>query len=442
MSISLNILDYNAKPDGKTFVDDAIKHAHRDLRQNGGGTLFFPKGDYRVEYPAYFPSNVIWEGEGDESFVFNDRQVTAKIGDQYCFFIGNFEVISYTQTLHFTPLQYLREGDNKINLSKSDIHHFEVGKIIQIESKEGFIGEGEIPRPYVALLNKITAIINDEIIVENPFPVTIENPSVAPANRFIASAMHGAEDQLNHRWRICQNSGIRNMRFQSNDYVTKRYGCYKCFLENVTFRSTKGIGGNGLAYFTVKDSRFEFSYKAIETAFFSHDTVIDNCSFAFFKNGSIETDVPRPIVRIGENTRDCIFSNLVIDTGESDTGPLISCDHSFNNTIQDSHFIAQNITQCAVDLEAIDEYAKIDSNKISYCNFYMGNTKSYAKITNSSFPTAVVNNNAIEDCNFYGALLNKYSVVLGGSNNKLKGYFENGEVKEESGGVNNQIINV
>jgi hypothetical protein len=61
---TINVLEYGARNDGKTDCSDIINAAVLELYEQGGGTIFFPKGKYAISKPIIKKARVSIKGAG------------------------------------------------------------------------------------------------------------------------------------------------------------------------------------------------------------------------------------------------------------------------------------------------------------------------------------------------------------------------------------------
>jgi polygalacturonase len=98
-----NILDFGAKNDGKTLITNNIKTAIDSLSKKGGGTLFFPAGEY-LTGPIILKSNITIHIDAGAVLHFSDNY------DDYLPFVPiRWEGVTMKS---FCPLFYAYEAEN------------------------------------------------------------------------------------------------------------------------------------------------------------------------------------------------------------------------------------------------------------------------------------------------------------------------------------------
>ena len=130
---------------------------------------------------------------------------------------------------------------------------------------------------------------------------------LAPTNKF-----SGTKNDTSKIY-VCQKPVIKNIRFESLGDWTMRFGVYKGWFENISLKTTDVIGGNGFSYCTFKNIRAEFSQKVIEMAMYSHNSTVDGLTATWW-DGAVDPAM-KPLLKMGENQRDCSYSNLTINSG-------------------------------------------------------------------------------------------------------------------------------
>ncbi len=98
-----NIMDYGAKRDGKTKATESIRKAITKAAENGGGTIYFPAGDY-LTGPIHLESNITLFIDAGAYIRFSDD-----FDDYLPFVQSRYEGIMVKS---FSPLIYAYEKEN------------------------------------------------------------------------------------------------------------------------------------------------------------------------------------------------------------------------------------------------------------------------------------------------------------------------------------------
>ena len=412
--ITVNVKDYGAKGDGVTDNVDAFQAAEDFVSSKGGGTVYVPAGVYIVSKAFYHRNFVTLTGDGDKSIIRN--KVSSPQGpDQFCIYIGNFAPSTYAECVHYDGYG-IYSGSTQLKLkSSSNASSFFVGQAVLVDSKSGFMSDDGHWKPYVALINRVKAIdVNNGIItLEDGVTTNIPDVQIAPTNKFISGIKNDTSKVY-----ICQKPVIKNIRFESLGDWTMRFGVYKGWFENISVKTTDVIGGNGFSYCTFKNIRAEFSQKVIEMAMYSHNSTVDGLTATWY-DGAIDSAM-KPLLKMGENQRDCSYSNLTINSGKGKYfGMCMRFEHAFNNKIFNCYFQCPTIAQDGVELSASGDDSRVTGNEVSNNSFVLGNTDYYIKVENT-YSGAIVNGNKVTGNTFSGTIRKKYVVIKTSENNTIQ----------------------
>jgi hypothetical protein len=436
----INVKQFGAIGDSVHDDQPILQVAVDYLESLGGGTMYFPKGNYHVRLPVFLRKNMHWVGDGTTSYVFNDRdtQHSVRNGDVYVYFMGNFNVTTYGSTLHYTSSDTLIAAKNKIQLTSAETDSFHIGGLIEIESPTGFNGSGGFFRPYYAVINRVTEIDRaaGTITIEHPMDTTLPVANIGICDKI---AVGSDTDVLGQRYYIADRCSLDNMSFSSADYVARRYGAYECNITNNRYHSSKGVGGNGLSWCNFLNNYLEFTYKAIEYAMYSSNTHIDHNTFVYY-NGFDDGVIERPGIKFGENVRNSTVSYNTFIFGDAyTTGPVISFDHAFDNEVVGNKIYAQHINQNVFDVRATNDSVRIFGNLCLNNEAWADSVFTFINLTRSCTACCVDNNRFIGNI-FHGTPL-QHAYYQGGSNNIIwNNSVDAGDVKIDSD-ANNFMVN-
>jgi len=412
--ITVNVKDYGAKGDGVTDNVDAFQAAEDFVSSKGGGTVYVPAGVYIVSKAFYHRNFVTLTGDGDKTIIRN--KVSSPQGPaQFCIYIGNFAPTTYAECVHY-DCNSVVGGSNQLKLQlSSNARSFFVGQAVLVDSRSGWKNSDGYWKPYVALINRVKAIDASSgiITLEDAITTNIPDAQIAPTNKFIS----GIKNDTSKIY-ICQKPVIKNIRFESLGDWTMRFGVYKGWFENISMKTTDVIGGNGFSYCTFKNIRAEFSQKVIEMAMYSHNSTVDGLTATWY-DGAIDSAM-KPLLKMGENQRDCSYSNLTINSGKGNYfGMCIRFEHAFNNKIFNCYFQCPTIAQDGVELSASGDDSRVTGNEVSNNSFVLGNTDYYIKVENT-YSGAIVNGNKVTGNTFSGTIRKKYVVIKTSENNTIQ----------------------
>lgn len=387
LTVNVNILDFGGNGDGITDNYSAFTAAENYVNGHGGGEIYVPAGTYLVQKAFNHLSFVTLRGDGITSIIKNPITTPSSDDKQWCIHIGNFSPSDFGDCTHY-DVNNVTAGDTKVILTNTaEAALFRVGQVVLIDTEDGFISTDGQLKPYESFINRIASINIDSGIVrlEDTISANINNAKIAPAKT------------SNCKEYICQNPTIRDIRFESFGDWTLRWGCYKGLFENISIKSTDVLAGNGLSHCTFRNITATFSQKVIEMAMYSHDTVVDTLT-ATWETGYLDPD-KKPLIKMGENVRDCQYSNMLIDaTGSASIfNSVISIGHAFDNEIFDNHFIAPTVLGSGVDFSTADPLSIVTGNNVHDNIFDLGGGDYYILFdnetsgSNMSFNT-VINN--------------------------------------------------
>lgn len=391
----VNIKDYGAK--AGIDCTAIFQKAEDDMAAIGGGIIKGQNIVYDVSAPFYHRSFNTLDLNGG---TIRNSVKTKNADDQFCIYIGNFAPNTFAECVHFAALD-IPAYSNLINLKeKGNAAFFLIGQTVLIDSTAGFMSSDGHWKPYAAFINKVKAVdaIHGTITLEDAVSINITGANIAPTNLF-------SPGTKNDKSYICQNAVIKDIRFESLGDWTLRYGCYKTAFENISIKATDAICGNGFSHCTFKNIRAEFSQKVIEMAMYSHDTTVDGL-VATWWNGAIDPDI-KPLLKMGENMRNCSFTNLNIDAGQGKNfGEAIRFEHAFNNKITNSKFYCKVVSQSGIALTTADANAYVQGNEVSGNTFIFGGSDYYMKLDNRTNAGNMTGNKIINNY-FTGAVRKK-----------------------------------
>jgi len=153
-------------------------------------------------------------------------------------------------------------------------------------------------------------------------------------------------------------------------------------------------------------------------AMYSHNSTVDGLTATWY-DGAIDSAM-KPLLKMGENQRDCSYSNLTINSGKGKYfGMCMRFEHAFNNKIFNCYFQCPTIAQDGVELSASGDDSRVTGNEVSNNSFVLGNTDYYIKVENT-YSGAIVNGNKVTGNTFSGTIRKKYVVIKTSENNTIQ----------------------
>lgn len=398
--MDINVKDFGATGDG--IIDDFQSfQAAEDALKETGGTIYVPAGIYNVGKPFYHWSHVTLYGDGDTSIIRNS--VPVKRGeDQFCIHIGNMGPGSFGACMHYS-LNDVLAGNKFVTFKNSaDAAKFKAGDVVLIDSTDGFYNVDGLFKPYAAFINRVISVQDTIINLEDPISINIAGAKIAlPITD-------------NDKEYVCVEPVIRDLYFDSLGDWTMRFGVYKGLFENISIRSTDVIPGNGLSYCKFTNIRAIFSQKVIEMATYSHNSVVDGLTAYWWADGAVDTD-SKPLLKMGENQRDCIYRNINIDAGKGKYfSAVVGWDHAFNCLIENGIFNASTIQNAGILATCKDAKGIISGNKVKKSSFALSAAKYNIMIKAEN--GALIANNDFSG-NVFSSSPAKKNLTAGGINN-------------------------
>jgi hypothetical protein len=386
--VRVNVKDFGAKGDGITDDWKAIQAAEDFVYAKGGGVVYVPAGVYIVSEPFYHRSFVTLRGDGDASVIKNTRGKKGTGDGQFCIHIGNFSPSNYSQCEHY-KVNDIPAGSNVISFRKpSDAAVFAPGQAVLIDTDLGFWSDDNKFKPYQAFINRIVSVdtVNGLMTVEDPVSADIHRAQVGSTIKFIA----GTHNDTNKVY-ICQKPIIKDIRFESLGDWTMRFGVYKGVFDNISVKTTDVLAGNGFSHCKFRNIRAEYCQKIIEMAMYSHDTYVNGLD-ATWTTGRYDIQM-KPLIKMGENVRDCSYFNLNIKSGdERAIGMVVRYEHAFNNKIYKSNFECGSILGSVVEYTTSDSLSIIVGNQTYDNTFILDSAASFIKLDNAATGSILANN--------------------------------------------------
>jgi len=107
----------------------------------------------------------------------------------------------------------------------------------------------------------------------------------------------------------------------------------------------------------------------IEMAMYSHNTTVDGLTATWW-NGATDPAM-KPLLKMGENQRDCSYSNMTIDAGNGKYfGMCIRFEHAFNNKISIIILKAKALPRMELNFRQVEMIQELQEMKYTIIHLY------------------------------------------------------------------------
>jgi len=410
----VNVKDFGAKGDGVSDDYKALQAAEDYVYSKGGGVVYVPAGVYIVSEPFYHRSFVTLRGDGDASVIKNIVEEKGIGDDQFCIQIGNFSPSTYGQCEHYS-VNDITAGSTVIRFKNaSDARAFGPGQTVLVDTDDGFISTDNQFKPYQAFINRIKSVdtVRGTMRLEDPVSTDVHHAKVGSTIKF----KPGTNNDTSKIY-ICQSPVIRDIRFESNGDWTMRFGVYKGVFDNISLKTTDVIAGNGFSHCQFTNIRADYCQKVIEMAMYSHDSYVTGLD-ATWVPGAYDVAM-KPLLKMGENVRDCSYSNMNITSGKDRAvGMAIRYEHAFNNKIFQNNFQCGAMLGSVVEYSTNDPLSIITGNQTYNNTFAVDSASAYIKFDNGT-SGSLLDNNSVTGNTFSG-LVKKTTNIKNVNNNVIQ----------------------
>lgn len=410
--VTINVLNYGAVGNG--IVDDGTAIQSAIDAALPGQTVYFPAGTYRVTLPVYWKSNVNMLGDGENSLIYNDRDVFDGAGSQCPVFFGNYSAGCYNED----QLIYrsIKKGTN-YRVVVTDLARYAVGQIVFIRSVEGFFGTSGQFKPNYMVQNVITRIGANYIILKYPLDIAMSSGLIAIDGDFY-SGSGSAADHWQHATYAITNCNITNMAFKSKGQVQLFLTLLKSKWSNVWMWGSDGFGGNMMGRWTCNNIHVTFGRQVVEVAIGSNNSSVTTMD-ATFNAGLVIDSERKPLIRFGENSRTVTFDSVVIAAGAG-TGTGITFDETSDCSVTKVHVVGTGIQKDCIEFNNSNDLSINRNNVVSLATFAVGvNLNKYVEILNNTYTNAVLDANTVINCSFSDVIGSSTKTIDEGTNSTI-----------------------
>jgi hypothetical protein len=348
---------YGAKGDGAQDDTKAIQTAVDDVNKLGGGIVFIPATEtfYNTTSPIYVRSGVVLMGEGQKSHLKNTRPQQRRPPDQAVLLFGNYRPRTFTE-LDYRPVEPYQAGATTVVLSRAnDTSDFQEGQVVLMRS-QGFVGgRGGVQRPELNIMNRVLSVRGNELTLSYPIKTAHQPAYIVPANRFPKDAPDSVRhDLLGEPQFVCDRGGAYNLGIESVGRTwTAQWGWFEGYLGNIWISKSRNlVYGNGASHCVIENIYGYFANKAIETALFSHETIIRNVYATAFHDEEKPANV---LVKFGEGCSDLLVENVKIDANDYTGDAVILFANCYRCVVSNVTAYAPGVKVAAVDFRAVEE---------------------------------------------------------------------------------------
>ena len=314
---SVSIKWFGATGDGVTDDTVAIQGAIDYVWSLGGGTVFFPAGDYYAN-SIVLKDYVQCVGEGYKTRIFHPTQnLFVNLG---------IHPDNYSSRTYYSASD-ISQGDNVITLlTPSDTANFTIGELAILRSS-GQLVSGALVLPYHAEIIKVTDIdaIAGTITVEHAIEYDITSPLLAVAESSLGD-------------NFVQYAGIRNMYLDAANgggAGIRSRAAYKCKYQDLWIRSLYPVLGNGFCHCLFENIvGIDFTDRVIELKTGSLNTSVINMQAYVSPTATTLTNI---LIDLGEYANGLTVKNVEVFLGNATlNNGLIS----FGSTCGSNHLVS------------------------------------------------------------------------------------------------------
>jgi Pectate lyase superfamily protein len=348
---------YGAKGDGVQDDTKAIQAAVNDVNKTGGGIVFIPATEtfYNLTSPIYVRSGVMLMGEGQKSHLKNTRPQQRRPPDQAVLLFGNYRPRTFTE-LDYRPVEPYQAGATTVVLRRAnDSTDFQEGQVVLLRSQGYVGGRGGVQRPELNIMNRVVSVQGNELTLSYPIKTAHQPAYIVPADRFPKDAPDSVtHDLLGEPQFVCDRGGAYNLGIESVGRTwTAQWGWFEGYLGNIWISKSRNlVYGNGASHCLIENIYGYFANKAIETALFSHETVIRNIYATAFHDEEKPANV---LVKFGEGCSDLLVENVKIDAKDYTGDAVILFANCYRCIVSNVTAFAPGVKVAAVDFRAVEE---------------------------------------------------------------------------------------
>lgn len=429
--------EFGAAGDGAHDDVESIQIAVNTMSAAGGGIVYLPPLDtaagryYRVNTPLVLPDNVILEGSGPDSLIYNDRTDALNIATHPTILFGWF-IESYWPLITTYPLNNISEGDRIITFdTAADANNFAPDDLVAIRTA----AETNSDEPLHTEVTEVVTVGVGTITVRDPVSEDMVDPSIWNVTQHQPTSPH------THDIRLVRRAGVRNIGVRSNQHWQARVGGYRCTVQNVFVDQSADLWNANLwTRGLVEHIQGRFFAGVVEYVAGHHSTIRGlRASYEQLAGGwSGNTG---PLLVQGPATKNCLIEDFEIAAGDYDGDIRAIQFGGKNNTIRRGKIVS-TATQRGIHFVNAGNSSQFNTdNTVQDVEFRMNTPVFFVVLGNAPSGTFDVIRPRVLDCRFYGTAATGVSHERCVDGRFEGNYIPSGNISFESGSAGNRWIN-
>jgi len=426
----LNIKRFGYVGDSSTY-NNVLQSAVNWMTANYyGNTLYFPKGNYRDTSHTHWRSGVNAVLD-EKANIFNDLPTLTRFNCRAPIFWGNLTPTAYdTSELKYFVASYA--NGSKVVIVDS-ISRFAVGNILIMRGNTFWINTDGNVKPFVARENRVTAIIGDTLILEQPLDTVVTK--VAISGHYISGSSKRI-DAYGELSEFIADVNIEGGTFTSNyGQMALGQAAFNCHFKNVRTYGQESFGGNGWSFCTFSYIYPSFYKQVWENAIGTHNTTISHV-YATRLNMTPD-EANKPLIKFGESVYDVNFDHIYINAAGF-TGKGFWFGASTYCGVSDFEIHGQDISDNFIEFS---NSADVVNNYIRNGTTWGSVSTHYVEMEKNAGVSATLSGNTIDNLKCYGNT-GASGVIMDGTNATISNsYFEDGNISFGDSLVNAVVQN-
>lgn len=307
-----NVKAFGAVGDGVTDDTAAIQAAVDAVATAGGGSVFVPAGHYITSSPILMKSNVELYGEGKTSRIHNTTATSS--GSGTVVLLGTYDADAFADPTNVTSYSVgnVAEGDYDITVTTAaEALNFAAGDVVYLYSTTGYTDGGGSEKPNYQQISEVLSVVSGTVTLKDPAYKAYSGGDLKLSKSGDTVNGTGIDPML------IKYASLRNIGVESDtDSWTRFGGNYRCQVSDIyVYNSNSIYSSNGVAHGVIRNITGYTRKKAVELAYFSHDTFIENVDVTFEANETDTVDIG--VVAFVEGAHDNVVKNVRADYSDA-----------------------------------------------------------------------------------------------------------------------------
>lgn len=381
----VNIEEFGGKGDGSSDNLSAIDDAQRYCAGSGGGSIFYPPGEYCISRAIQCRSNVSHYGAGLSTTIRLSTDKNIRNALQNVFIVGCHSV---NMIKHYDKYSIVGSDANPYILLLEDGSSVSDMEVVIVCSMGHYLPKSGVAIPDEMQYNRVVGRYKSNgIITQWPMRENFKPNYVLKLSGFNSFLQRKAE--------IAQNVRIENMRLENGGIWHS--GAINCSVQDIEIKDARNLLiANGVAYSHFSRIEGSFRNRFLEIKLGSHDCHIQNIHGVGepFDKASLPG-----AISLGESCRDIEVSDFELRCIGEVQGDLIGLKCAKNITIRSGSIDALRAKGPCVGLYAIpDSKCKTSDNVIANVRFATDAAATPLRV--SKDVGELVAGNQLMSCNF------------------------------------------